>query len=64
MTAITGADGNSVYIPVLILQETRYTTISSLPARMVEIVSTGLGDAGHTPQMDIYVPPLSSDGRK
>ena len=30
MTAITGVDGNSVYIPVLIVQDFAYTLISEM----------------------------------
>jgi hypothetical protein len=48
MAAITGVDGNSVYIPVPFLQENRYTLISGAWADGPQTFLIGRGDDGHT----------------
>jgi len=53
MTAITGVDGNSVYIPVLIVQNFAYTLISDLRletpgiGQMGWVLPVHTGSAGH-----------------
>ena len=48
MTAITGVDGNSVYIPVPFMQISRYTLTRRHLAEMPKMMRTGWGDGGHT----------------